>query len=382
MRFFYYYPTWNKPSGGNKQLRLMAKLLGHLGVESFLLRDQQFFGPSGSIDDNQFYGVDVALAPFSFEEAGAHLSGDDVLLLPEVLLESSLATCQGWKCRVALNNQNGFYALRYAPRGAAVGRRLEFALANAPYVASICREFLGVPSQRIFHIPHWVVRPPFELGQGESFRQLAVCYMPRKLPDEVRKVRALVESTHPEVPWVEIDGLPEPEVARRYRENSIFFAAQDLEGCPLTALEAMACGCLVAGYGGTGQFAHPYATADNGLWVPDRDVQGAACAIRSAIDLVRGGGDRWRRYLEMGRRTAARFGEDQVCEALAGMVSVVGKRAYDARRHEIPKFNWRSGLYAYRLLYDYDRLGWPGGLVSRLSRATKPLRQKIELTRN
>jgi hypothetical protein len=34
MRFFFY-PTWNKPSGGNKQLRLMASLLMELGVENY-----------------------------------------------------------------------------------------------------------------------------------------------------------------------------------------------------------------------------------------------------------------------------------------------------------------------------------------------------------
>jgi glycosyltransferase involved in cell wall biosynthesis len=380
MRWFYYYPTFNKPSGGNKQLRLMASLLRELGVETFLVRDRRFQA-LGGFDDNVYYGVDVPVTPFPFEEAGDHLGADDVLLLPEVLLKSTLPECRGWKCRLALNNQNGFYALRYRPEGRWAGRTLEFALANAPYVASVTGTFLGVPAGRIFNVPHWIVRPPFDLRDQDGPRRLAVCYMPRKLPDEVRQVRERVQRAYPNVPWVEIDGLPEPEVARVYRDNSIFFAAQDLEGCPLTALEAMSCGCLVAGYAGTARFPHPYADAANGLWVPDRDVAAAAEAVGRAINVVRADPARHRRYLEAGRVTARRFDRQAVRAALVELLPVVAGRSYASRRHDLPRLDWRARLFAYRLLYDSDRLGWPGRVVSWLSAATRPLRRALRTAR-
>ena len=50
MAWYFYYPTWNKPSGGNKQLRLMAILLSQLGAEVFLLRDSKFFAPGGGFE--------------------------------------------------------------------------------------------------------------------------------------------------------------------------------------------------------------------------------------------------------------------------------------------------------------------------------------------
>ena len=69
MRFFYYYPTWNKPSGGNKQIRLMASLLTGLGVETFLLRDRRFFAPGG-FDDHAYYRVPVSHAALRLRGRG------------------------------------------------------------------------------------------------------------------------------------------------------------------------------------------------------------------------------------------------------------------------------------------------------------------------
>ena len=230
------------------------RLFSDLGVEAVLLRDRKYFEDSSRYEDNAIYGVPVPHASFPFEEGEQNVGPEDVVVLPEVVLGKSLDICGRWSCRLALYNQNGFYGLRYGADCAVCRRRLEFVISISPYISSLCKTFLGIPPDRIFQVPVWVVRPPFSLREAEEVKNLAVCYMPRKMPDQVKQVRELVQRSYPEVPWVEIDGLPEAEVAGRYRENKIFFAAQDLEGCPLTALEAMACGCLVAGFPGTASF--------------------------------------------------------------------------------------------------------------------------------
>jgi glycosyltransferase involved in cell wall biosynthesis len=69
------------------------------------------------------------------------------------------------------------------------------------------------------------------------------------------------------------------------REYQMFFAAHHQEGCPLTALEAMACGSVVAGFGGTERFTHPYATPGNGYWA-DSDND-ADSAIRRVSEMIR-----------------------------------------------------------------------------------------------
>jgi hypothetical protein len=166
-------------------------------------------------------------------------------------------------------------------------------------------------------------------------------------------------------------------VARIFRENSIFFAAHDHEACPNPGLEAMACGCLVAGYGGTGNFPHPYATATNGIWVPDRTIGAAAEALRAAVQVVREGGEKCNQYLEAGRQTAERFTKQVVLQALRELLAVVGSQAYDARQFKLRGLGWRGKLYAYRLLYEYNRLGWSGQLLNLGSKLPKPLRKAI-----
>jgi hypothetical protein len=377
MRWFFYYLNVLKPIGGLKQIRLMASLLRELGVETYLLRD----GPvpvAADLDDSRLYDIPVAEAPFAFEQGGELLRPDDVLVLPEVMAAALHDRCRTWKCRIALNNQNGFYALRFRPPQRGAARMFEFALANAQYVASISKDFLGIPPERIFLVPHWVVRSPFELTECKTSRVRTICYMPRKLPDQLRQVRELVQATHPTIPWIEIDGLPAVEVARKFRENSLFFATQDQEGCPLPALEAMTCGCLVAGFPGTASFPHPYATSRNGFWASDRNVRGAAAAVNSAINVLLAGGKAYEDYLEAGRQTAQRFSQEAVRQALQEMLSVVEGQRYATRKHAVQSLDWRGRFSAYRLLYEHDQLGWPGRMVSWLSNMTKPLRKLVQ----
>jgi glycosyltransferase involved in cell wall biosynthesis len=233
----------------------------------------------------------------------------------------------------------------------------------------------------VFEIPYWVARAPFGVaGVGET-RELAVCYMPRKLPEQVSSIKALVAATHGEVPWVQIDNLPEGEVAQRFRANSVFLSTQYLEGFGLPALEAMACGCLVAGYKGTAGFAHPYASTANGVWAPDEDTRAAAAAVTRAIEIVREAGPTYRAYLEAGRETAKRFTRETALPAVAAMVEAVRTKRYDAPEGTARGLGWRESMFVYKLLYDYDRLGWSGRVLSSVSRATKPLRRVLGLVR-
>ena len=376
MRWFFHYITVRKPVGGLKHIRLMASLLRELGVETYLLRDGAV-PVAAELDDSSFYDVPVPEAPFSFENAGSHLSNSDVVVLPEVISESLRKLACGWKCRLGLYNQNGFYSLRFWPSPKQLGRPFDFAFASAPFVAALCETFHGIPRNRVFLVPYWVLREPFGPPEHEQERQLAVCCMPRKLSEQVQQVRQAVQRLEPEVPWVEIDGLPTVEVARRFRENAIFFSTQDQEGFGLPALEAMACGALVAGYPGTGGFPPPYARPDNGLWVRDGDMAAATSAVCKAIAVARQGGDERNRLLAAGRETALHYSKETTLGALAEMLRRIdgGRARPRTRRFDL---GWRGKLAGLRVLYECDRLGWPGRVVSWLSHTTKPLRAAVQ----
>lgn len=374
MKFFFYYPTFNKPSGGNKQIRVLASLLLEAGHDVFLLRDSRFDDLIPAFDDNLFYDVDIPTASFRFEAAGSHLGASDILILPEVLLEQTLDVCAGWSCRIGLNNQNGFFGLRYAPTAKRKVARIEFAIANAPFVAGLCSDIMGIPSERVFLIPYWIVRPPFDFTGIDRTKTLAVCFMPRKLPTEVSLIRELVSKQEPFIPWVEIDGMPEAGVAEIYRNNAVFFAPQDLEGFGLPAVEAMTCGCLVAGFPGTGRFRPPYATSRNGFWAKDRDIQGAADAVLRAIRMARDSGVAYEERLQAGRQTADLYSKSAATAALGTLLVALETGRYSTRRRGDWHLSPSEKLFAYWMLYQYERLGPLGHAVSAISRWTKPLR--------
>jgi hypothetical protein len=93
--------------------------------------------------------------------------------------------------------------------------------------------------------------------------------------------------------------------------------------------------------------------------------------------MVRLGGPRNEQYLQAGRDTVRRFTRVAVQDTLREMLAVVENRSYAARQPSIASLGWRGRLLAYRLLYNYDQLGWPGRFVSWLSASTKPLRRVL-----
>ena len=287
MRIYFVYRGRSMPSGGHKQTRLMALNLNELGAKSYLLLDS-------ATHDQHLYSVSAPVAPFSFEDACTHLSYEDVVIFPEVCLDHYFEATRTWRCRKAVLIQNGFYALDQRPRCGYRRNGVEFVFAITPTIASLASEFFGMEPERVCEVPIWALRAPFGPASDSvsaPSRRLTVCYMPRKLPGDIVEIRAVVQRTEPDVPWVEIDGLPEQEVADRFRSVAIFLSTQNREGCPLPALEAMSCGCLVAGYAGTHPFPHPYATEENGLWAPDGSIREAIAQVLRGIRLVRRGGE-------------------------------------------------------------------------------------------
>jgi len=75
--------------------------------------------------------------------------------------------------------------------------------------------------------------------------------------------------------------LPRDQVAAHLRAAHIYVSTGMYEGLGLPPLEAMAAGCLVVGFAGGGGL--DYATADNGVWVPDDDPWALAEALEHTL---------------------------------------------------------------------------------------------------
>lgn len=160
------------------------------------------------------------------------------------------------------------------------------------------------PSAEVAVVPCFADERVFRPGPKRD----AIAYVPRKRAHEGRLIRSLFPRYHPrhaELPWLELQGATENEVARTFAVSSLFLSLSRFESVGMTPLEAMASGCVVAGFKGVG--GRDFATPDNGFWVEDDDCEAAADALAEAADLVRTGGPALARYHEAARETARQW---------------------------------------------------------------------------
>jgi glycosyltransferase involved in cell wall biosynthesis len=350
MRFFFHYVSSAQPSGGRKQIRLQSQLLQELGVDVLILRESGVSREKSHFDDDIFYNLPVKEAPYNFDEAETHLSAEDILILPEANLGNLLAKAKNYPARIGVNNQNGFYAMYTRPRQAALTSRIEFSMACSPFAAITSHHCYGLDWRNIFNTPYWMVRPPFELRPITLLSELSVCYMPRKIAPISHEVMDRVKSYYPSVPWIAIDNIPEDDVAATLRGNKIFFSAQDQEGFGMPALEAMICGCLVAGFGGTRQFPHPYVKEGNGVWAQDLNIDAAVKAVCEAIKLAQENGTQYRQIIANAQATAAQFNREEASRALKEMLDVVSNQSYGRRRVHPTRLGMIGRLQLTRLM--------------------------------
>lgn len=129
--------------------------------------------------------------------------------------------------------------------------------------------------------------------------------VPRKRPAEAAAIRLLSQRLHPataELGWVRLENASEAQVAKAFAAASVHLSLSRMESVGLTTLEALASGCVCAGFTGGG--GRQYATPDNGFWVDDDDCLAAADALAQAVSLVRGGGTPLQRYVDAALATA------------------------------------------------------------------------------
>ncbi len=132
-----------------------------------------------------------------------------------------------------------------------------------------------------------------------------IAYMPRKRPVEAGYIRDLFRFEYPQfrdIEWLPLQGKSESEVAEAVGSSSVFLVLHRLDSLPLTGLEAMVAGCVVAGFTGIG--GREYARPENGFWVEEDDFPGCVRALAEAVWLSRDSGPRRAAYDEACARIA------------------------------------------------------------------------------
>jgi glycosyltransferase involved in cell wall biosynthesis len=107
------------------------------------------------------------------------------------------------------------------------------------------------PQLRLFRIHYGIDKALFNFSADKK-KQIA--FMPRRLPQDIIQVINILKfrGALGDFELVPIDNKTEQEVAVILRESLIFLSFSDREGYGLPPQEALACGCIVIGYHGSG----------------------------------------------------------------------------------------------------------------------------------
>ena len=280
-----------KPSGGVRTLWRHVAMLRRHGYEAFVLMWSPLCGQT-------WFNEDVPLLSF---DRTFSARGDDIFVIPEEAhhILATLATSSGKKVVFC---QNHFYiaaGLHGARDYSAYGVSEIFASSDVIAEFLIREGHCEVAPVVHYSIDHRLFRP--------MEKQMAIAFMPRKIPQVGRMIRQRFSERFPqsEPQWIEIDKQSESDTAQALARAAIFLSLSQNEGFGLPPIEAMACGCLVVGFHGQGGLE--YARPDNGIWRPEGDADGCARALGRAIALLEHDPDAAKRFTENGRRTAARY---------------------------------------------------------------------------
>jgi glycosyltransferase involved in cell wall biosynthesis len=234
-------PDNDTPSGGVRRLYRHVDVLCARGMPAWIVHEKPGFRCRWFNNTTPILGMSQAQATPS-----------DYLVLPEIFAHGIAAMAPG--VPKVIFNQNAYFTFRGWPIGGTDG----FAPYRHPDVVATLAvsednldylryAFPGITAHRV----HYGIDPLFT---PQFPKRKALAYMPRKNAQDAVQVLNLLRGREALSGWelVPIDGVPETEVAKRLGECALFLSFGHPEGCPLPPLEAMASGCVIAGYHGRG----------------------------------------------------------------------------------------------------------------------------------
>jgi glycosyltransferase involved in cell wall biosynthesis len=296
------------PVGGVRVLYRHVEILNRAGFDAYVVHRT----PGWRLDWFQ------SSAPVLYA-TGQFVSTSDWLVIPEDHREvlHAFAKFPGNKVLFCQNHWYVFNGIEFDQSWADFGIR-ELLVSSKP-IRDFARRVMRVEPTLI---PLSIERAVFH--GAPNVRPLQVALMPRKGGQHIRFIRGTVlqlEPTLRDVPWVQIDGCNEVQVATLLRQSPFFISTGFHEGFGLPPLEAMACGAIVVGFTAGG--GAEYATAENGFWVADQDTIALAETLAKLLVAYRSNPDdaRWRRVQEAGFETARSYSPDSEADALIGFWS-------------------------------------------------------------
>jgi len=280
------------PSGGIKNIYDHVLHLTMAGYPAFVVHASDGFRP-------HWFHRDV---PVLYTGRGFQVTPRDALVIPEDFTAALLAA-KGIPARKFVFCQNHFYIFAGLPDGE-TWRSLKIGgvIASSDQIRSFVQWALGYADVPV--IPY-AIRP--EIFYPEV-KRLQIAVMPRKRAFEVKFIRDTfhhVFGEHGDVPWAILDGASEEVVAETLKHSAVFLSMNRFEGFGLPPLEAMACGCIVVGFHGSG--ALDYARSDNGFWCEEENLTECVKKLGEVCTLFKRNGEKLTRMRYRATETAVGY---------------------------------------------------------------------------
>jgi len=275
-RIIFFLAPFTVPFGGVATILDHVRVLSQNGISAWVAMPEQ-----PTLD---FYQTD---APTIVYRESLGVSEADICVFPEGLLGYNQAL-KGRPAKRLMFCQNQYY-LPFSAR-ADLGFsefHLDGVIASSIAVQSCLEDLYGL--QNIPLIPY-AIDPSAYARESNKKRQIA--FMPRKLGDYVSFIHATFVRMYPDysdVPWVAIHQMTRREAAKVLSESAIFLSLSDKESFGLPPLEAMASGCVVAGFHGDG--GREYMNEGNGWWAETGDWRACVRGLAAALDTFDKGGE-------------------------------------------------------------------------------------------
>lgn len=229
--------------------------------------------------------------------------GSDAIVLPETRAEF-LRQFAGWENRKVVFCQSThlvYRGLGGAPDYSEFG--VDAIICPSHAAANYCRR--RFPGVDLFLVPY-----PLDtrLFRGSEPKRLQIAFMPSKRALEAAVIADLFRAENPvfrSIPWIELAGFTETQMAQILGETAVYLSLSRFDSFGLATLEAMSCGCVVAGFTGFGGME--YAASKNGFWAQEDDCFGCTDQLKRAVELATRGGDQYRDVAEWAIKTAEQY---------------------------------------------------------------------------
>ncbi len=291
------------PFGGVATIYRHAEILAEHGLPAFVTLSEK---PSVDFYDSH--------APLIVHGGNMRVGPGDIFVVPECFPEI-VAALKSTPATLLMFCQNQYYLpFTPDPRAGFAEFGVHGVIASSEAVRAFFRDVYGLTD--IPFIPYAIDAAIFAPAPAKR-RQIA--FMPRKLTQHIPFIRAVFQRRHrrhADVPWAAIDGKTQRESAAILAESDVFLSLSHQESFGLPPLEAMASGCLVAGFHGDG--GREYMTSENGWWAETGDWKACVDGLAAALDLLVGGGTTLSARREAMAATVARYSPARMEAELVG----------------------------------------------------------------